>query len=188
MGRSPTQSSPSSWNWPPTAHGFALARGLLRLAPGAGRVSPAGGRRSRAQKPDTAAGGRQVGRHNVHGCHAAGRGRAVDAGKRASAVADSDDELKPRRRFFGARLLKRLFAVAVILTGAWFAYVWRADLGKFIGALGTASPTSVMAATDRNGVDVPPLRGFGLDAAQMDANFAGNAPVAHPQARISRLV
>lgn len=96
---------------------------------------------------------------------------AVDAGKRASAVADSDDELEPRRRFFGARLLRRLFAVAIILTGAWFAYVWRADLGKFIGALGTASPTSVMAATDRNGVDLPPLRGFALDAAQMDANL-----------------
>jgi len=96
---------------------------------------------------------------------------AVDAGKRASAVADSDDELEPRRRFFGARLLKRFLVVAIILTGAWFAYVWRADLGKFIGALGTASPTSVMAATDRNGVDVPPLRGFGPDAAQMDANL-----------------
>ena len=51
------------------------------------------------------------------------------AGKRASAVADSDDGLEPRRRFFGARLLKRLFAVAIILTGAWFAYVWRADIG-----------------------------------------------------------
>ena len=96
---------------------------------------------------------------------------AVDAGKRASAVADSDDELEPRRRFFGARLLKRLLVVAIILTGAWFAYVWRADLGKLIGALGTPSPISVMAATDRNGIDVPPLRGFGPDAAQMDANL-----------------
>jgi GYF domain 2 len=96
---------------------------------------------------------------------------AVAAGKRVSAVADSDDALEPRRRFFGARLLKRLFAVAIILTGAWFAYVWRADLGKFIGAFGTSSSTSVMAATDRNGIDVPPLRGFGPDAAQMDANL-----------------
>ena len=96
---------------------------------------------------------------------------AVDAGKRAAAAAGSDDDLEPRRRFFGGRLLKRILLVAIILTGAWFAYVWRADLGKIVGALGTPSPTSVMAATDRNGIDVPPLRGFGPDAAQMDANL-----------------
>jgi GYF domain 2 len=96
---------------------------------------------------------------------------AVDAGKRPAAGADSDGDLEPRRRFFGGRLLKRLLLIAVILTGAWFAYVWRADLGKFIGAFGTSSSTSVMAATDRNGIDVPPLRGFGPDAAQMDANL-----------------
>jgi hypothetical protein len=68
-------------------------------------------------------------------------------------------------------LLKRLLLIGIILTGAWLAYVWRADLGKFIGAFGTSSSTSVMAATDRNGIDVPPLRGFGPDAAQMDANL-----------------
>jgi GYF domain 2 len=96
---------------------------------------------------------------------------AVDAGKRPAAVADSNNDLEPRRRVFGGRLLKRLLVIAIILTGAWFAYVWRADLGKFIGAFGTSSSTSVMAATDRNGIDVPPLRGFGPDAAQMDANL-----------------
>ena len=96
---------------------------------------------------------------------------AVDAGKRPAAVADSDGDLEPRHRFFGGRLLKRLLLIGIILTGAWLAYVWRADLGKFIGAFGTSSSTSVMAATDRNGIDVPPLRGFGLDAAQMDANL-----------------
>jgi hypothetical protein len=93
---------------------------------------------------------------------------AVDAGKRASA--HGDDDLEPRRRLSG-RLLKRLLIIAIILTGAWLAYVWRADLGKFIGAFSTTSSTSVLAATDRNGIEVPPLRGFGPDAAQMDANF-----------------
>jgi len=96
---------------------------------------------------------------------------AVDQGRRAAPVADSDDDLEPRRRFFGLRWLRRFFIFAVILAGAYFAYVWRADLGKLIGALGTTSSNSVMAATDRIGIDVPPLRGFGSDPAQMDVNF-----------------
>jgi hypothetical protein len=96
---------------------------------------------------------------------------AVDQGRRASPVADRDDDLEPRRRFFGRRWLTRLLIIAVILAGAYFAYVWRADLGKLIGALGTTSSNSVMAATDRIGIDVPPLRGFGSDTAQMDVNF-----------------
>jgi len=95
---------------------------------------------------------------------------AVDQSKRAAAVADSDDDLGLRRRFLGTRLLKRLLVIAIILAGVWFAYLWRADLGKFLGALSTSSPT-VLAATDRNGIEVPPLRGFGADAAQLDANF-----------------
>jgi hypothetical protein len=96
---------------------------------------------------------------------------ALDAGKRPSPLADSDDDLEPRRRFSLLRWLKRLFFIAIVLTGAWFAYLWRADLGRLIGALGTTSPSSVLAATDRNGIDVSPLQGFAPDAAQMDANF-----------------
>jgi hypothetical protein len=96
---------------------------------------------------------------------------AVDTGKRPSPLADSDDDLEPRRRFSIGRWFKRLFFIAIVLTGAWFAYLWRADLGRVIGALGTTSSSSVLAATDRNGIDVSPLRGFGADAAQMDANF-----------------
>src|SRR5262245_26480672 len=90
---------------------------------------------------------------------------AVAAGKPASAAADSDADLEPRRRFLGGRLLKRLLLIAIILAGVWFAWLWRADLGRFIGAFSTSSPTSVLAATDRNGIDVPPLRGFLPDAA-----------------------
>ena len=96
---------------------------------------------------------------------------AVDQGRRAAPVADGDDDLKPRRRFFGRRWFTRLLIIATILAGAYFAYLWRADLGKLIGALGTTSSNSVMAATDRIGVDVPPLRGFGSDTAQMDVTF-----------------
>src|SRR5262245_66438899 len=48
---------------PLTAHGLTLARRLPRLAPGAVRVSPVGGRCRRAQRrPDSAAGGRQADR------------------------------------------------------------------------------------------------------------------------------
>ena len=95
----------------------------------------------------------------------------AEAGKRPAAVAAGEDDLEPRRGFFSGRWLKRLLLIAVILAGAAFAYLWRADLGKFIGAFGTFSPSSGLAATDRNGIDVAPLRGFGADAAQMDANF-----------------
>src|SRR5262245_45348707 len=93
---------------------------------------------------------------------------AVDAGKRA--VADGDDDLEPRRRSLKG-WLKRFFLIAVILAGAAFAYLWRADLGKLVGAFGAFSPSSGLAATDRNGIDLPPLRGFGPDPAQMDANL-----------------
>jgi len=96
---------------------------------------------------------------------------AVDAGKRAVAVTGRDDDAEPRRRLLGGGLLKRLLVIAIILAGVWFAWLWRADLGKFIGAFSTSSPSSVLAASDRNGIEVPPLRGFGGDAAQLDTNF-----------------
>ncbi len=67
--------------------------------------------------------------------------------------------------------LRTLIIIAIVLTGAWFAYRYRADLMKFGSAIGTGSPTSVLAATDRNGIEVPPLRGFGPDTTQMDANL-----------------
>ena len=71
---------------------------------------------------------------------------AVDTGKRPSPLADSDDDLEPRRRFSIGRWFKRLFFIAIVLTGAWFAYLWRADLGRVIGALGTTSSSSVNVA------------------------------------------
>jgi uncharacterized protein DUF4339 len=89
----------------------------------------------------------------------------------AAAPADSDDDLEPGRRRFGARFFKLLLLIVLVLAGAWFAWTWRADLGKLIGAIGAGSPTSVLAATDRTGIEVPPLRGFGPDTQQMDANL-----------------
>jgi hypothetical protein len=89
----------------------------------------------------------------------------------AAAPADSDDDLEPGRRRFGARFLKLLLLLVLVLAGAWFAWTWRAELGKLIGAIGAGSPTSVLAATDRTGIEVPPLRGFGPDTQQMDANL-----------------
>jgi hypothetical protein len=89
----------------------------------------------------------------------------------AAAREDSDDDFEPGRRRFGARFLKLLLLIVLVLAGAWFAWTWRADLSKLIGAIGTGSPTSVLAATDRTGIEVPPLRGFGPDTAQMDANL-----------------
>jgi len=74
-----------------------------------------------------------------------------------------------RRRL--SRLLKKIFLIAIVLTAAWVAYLYRADLLKLGSVISTSSPTSVLAATDRNGVEVPPLRGFGPDAGQMDANL-----------------
>jgi len=89
----------------------------------------------------------------------------------AATLAESDEDLEGRRRWFGGRFLKILLLVALVLAGAWFAWTWRADLGKLLGSLGTGSPGSVLAATDRVGIEVPPLRGFGPDTAQMDANL-----------------
>ena len=57
------------------------------------------------------------------------------------------------------------------LTGAWFAYAIGPILCKLGRRPARRSPTSVLAATDRNGIEVPPLRGFGPDATQMDANL-----------------
>src|SRR5215510_8496589 len=94
--------------------------------------------------------------------------RAVGA---APALAEGDDDLEGGRRRFGGRFLKILLLVALVLAAIWFAWTWRADLGKVVGSLGTGSPASVLAATDRVGIEVPPLRGFGPDSAQMDANL-----------------
>jgi GYF domain 2 len=87
----------------------------------------------------------------------------------AEAASDADFAGPARRRL--PRLLKRIFLIAILLAGAFLAYLYRADLLKLGGAISTGSPTSVLAATDRNGVELPPLRGFGPDVAQMDANL-----------------
>ena len=142
--------------------GFPDWRPALAVFP-----APAGGRKDATPSP--AADAKTVAPTSMDAMRPGAE--AVDQGRRAAPVADSDDDLEPRRRFFGLRWLRRFFIFAVILAGAYFAYVWRADLGKLIGALGTTSSNSVMAATDRIGIDVPPLRGFGSDPAQMDVNF-----------------
>jgi GYF domain 2 len=89
----------------------------------------------------------------------------------AARLADSDEDLAPRRRWFSARLLKIVLLIGIVVAAAWLAWTWRGDLGRLLGAIGTSSPTSVLAATDRVGIAVPPLRGFGPDTAQMDANL-----------------
>jgi GYF domain 2 len=88
----------------------------------------------------------------------------------AAALVESDDR-QGRRGWLGARYVKLLLLIVFVLAGAWFAWTWRADLGRLMGGIGTSSPTSVLAATDRAGIEVPPLRGFGPDAARMDANL-----------------
>ena len=96
---------------------------------------------------------------------------AERASSALATLAESDDDLEPRRRRLSARLLKIVLLIGIVLAGAWFAWTWRADLGRLLGAIGTSSPGSVLAATDRAGIEVPPLRGFGPDTAQMDANL-----------------
>jgi GYF domain 2 len=96
---------------------------------------------------------------------------AERASSAVATLAESDDDLEPRRRWLSARFFKIVLLIALVLVGAWFAWTWRADLGRLLGAIGTSSPTSVLAATDRAGIEVPPLRGFGPDTAQMDANL-----------------
>jgi len=102
---------------------------------------------------------------------AGARPSADRANAAAATLADGDDDREGRRRGFGTRVLKLLFIIALVLAGAWFAWTWRSELSKLIGAIGASSPTSVLAATDRSGIEVPPLRGFGPDTAQMDANL-----------------
>jgi hypothetical protein len=97
-----------------------------------------------------------------------GAERANGAG---AMLAESDDDGEPRRRWFGARLVKIALLIGIVLAGVWLVWTWRADLGRLLGGIGTSSPTSVLAATDRAGIEVPPLRGFGPDTAQMDANL-----------------
>jgi GYF domain 2 len=87
-----------------------------------------------------------------------------------SALAESDEDLEPRR-WSSARLFKIVLVIGIVLAVAWLAWTWRADLGRLFGAIGKSSPTSVLAATDRAGIEVPPLRGFGPDTALMDANL-----------------
>ncbi len=89
---------------------------------------------------------------------------------------DDSDTLGGSRRGFLSRLLKsrlfkRMLLVAMLLAGVWGAYVYRTDLTKLVGNIGASTPTSVLAAADRNGIDIPPLRGFGPDATLMDANL-----------------
>jgi hypothetical protein len=97
-----------------------------------------------------------------------GAEKATGAG---AMLAEGDDDGEARRRWFGARLVKIALLVGIVLAGVWLVWTWRADLGRLLGAIGTSSPTSVLAATDRAGIEVPPLRGFGPDTAQMDANL-----------------
>src|SRR5262245_52318564 len=92
-----------------------------------------------------------------------------ELGRPAGDASDADFDGSARRRL--PRLLKKIFLIAIVLLVAVLAYLYRADLLKLGAAISTSSPTSVLAATDRNGVEVPPLRGFGPDAAQMDANL-----------------
>jgi hypothetical protein len=92
-----------------------------------------------------------------------------ELGRPAGDASDADFDGSVRRRL--PRLLRKIFLIAIVLLVAVLAYLYRADLLKLGAAISTSSPTSVLAATDRNGVEVPPLRGFGPDAAQMDANL-----------------
>ena len=87
----------------------------------------------------------------------------------AQAASDPDFDRPARRRL--PRLLKKILLIVIILAAALVAYLYRADLLRLGAAISTSSPTSVLAATDRNGVELPPLRGFGPDAGQMDANL-----------------
>src|SRR5262249_55041725 len=96
---------------------------------------------------------------------------AERANGNAAALAESDDDLEPHRRGFVARFLKTVVLVVLLLAAVWFAWTWRTELSKLIGAIGVGSTTSGLAATDRVGIEVPPLRGFGPDTAQMDANL-----------------
>jgi hypothetical protein len=94
--------------------------------------------------------------------------REVTPSQAAAALDDSD--LEPRRRRLPSRLLKALALIAILLLGAWFAYTYRADLAKLGGAIGTTG-SEVLAATDRVGLEVPPLKGFAPDPGQMDGNL-----------------
>ena len=100
--------------------------------------------------------------------------RKQDALRPAPTRADPEDDsgtLWGSLRGFLRRLLKRMLLVAMLLAGVWCAYVYRTDLMKLVGNIGASTPTSVLAAADRNGIDIPPLRGFGPDATLMDANL-----------------
>src|SRR5262245_9391217 len=102
-------------------------------------------------------------------------GQALPPAERAigkvAPLAAGDDDLEPHRRRFGARFLKLVVLVVLVLAGLWFAWTWRADLGKLLGTIGANSTASGLATTDRAGLEVPPLRGFGPDTTQMDANL-----------------
>jgi hypothetical protein len=97
--------------------------------------------------------------------------RAREGRAAVSAATQSDEDFDGASRRRRLPRLRTLIIIAIVLTGAWFAYRYRADLMKIGSAIGTGSPTSVLAATDRNGIEVPPLRGFGPDTTQMDANL-----------------
>ncbi len=97
--------------------------------------------------------------------------RERDAAPPTAPAALDDSDFEPRRRRLSPRLLKALALLGILLLGAWFVYSWRADLAKLGGAIGTTGSGTVMAATDRLGLEVPPLKGFGPDAVQMDANL-----------------
>jgi len=87
-----------------------------------------------------------------------------------AAASLADAEQSRGRRMPGGRRLKALLGLALLLVVVWFAYVWRADLTRRLGAMSFGSVGSV-AATDRNGIEVPPLKGFAPNAGETDANL-----------------
>src|SRR5262249_7057556 len=60
---------------------------------------------------------------------------AERANGNAAALAESDDDVEPHRRGFVARFLKTVVLVVLLLAGVWFAWTWRTELSKLIGAI-----------------------------------------------------